>query len=105
MGTSESTKKTGARKPAQSGTKAVSFRLNAPEATSVALVGDFNSWDAASRKLRRNKIGEWQVTVHLAPGVYQYKFVVNGLEWCEDPENPKREPNNYGTMNSVYEVV
>lgn len=99
------TKKVRARKLSQPGKKAVSFHLEAPEATSIALVGDFNGWDPNARNMRRSKSGKWQVTVYLAPGVYQYKFVVNGIEWREDHENPRRELNNYGTMNSVCEVL
>lgn len=105
MGKYKSTKNTSVRKSTQSSTKAVSFRMNAPDATSVALVGDFNDWDPDARKMRRNKSGGWWVTIRLAPGVYQYKFVINGIEWHEDPENPKRELNSYGTMNSVCEVA
>lgn len=102
---SKEPKKVRARKPTQPGTKAVSFHLDAPDATSVTLVGDFNSWDPNASKLRQSKSGGWQGTVRLTPGVYQYKFVVNGMEWREDPQNPKQESNSYGTMNSVCEVV
>jgi 1,4-alpha-glucan branching enzyme len=79
--------------------------MNALDATSVALVGDFNGWDPNARQLRKKKSGGWWVTIRLAPGVYQYKFVINGIEWREDPENPRRELNNYGTLNSICEVV
>ncbi len=85
--------------------RAVTFRLDAPEAVSVALVGDFNGWDPSANPLRRRKDGMWWVTVRLSPGVYQYKLVVNGSEWREDPRNPHRVPNEYGTWNSVLEVV
>ena len=99
------TKRVRARKPIQPGTMAVTFRLDAPEAKSVTLVGDFNNWDPNARRLQRGKEGSWKGILRLTPGVYQYKFVVDGLEWWEDPANPQRVPNNYGTMNSVCEVV
>ena len=99
------TKKVRARKPTPPGTKAVSFRLDSPEANSVTLVGDFNNWHPNARQLRRGKEGVWKGILRLTPGVYQYKFVVDGSEWWEDPENPKRAPNNYGTMNSICEVL
>lgn len=105
MATGKSPKKRSVRKSSQSGTKAVSFRMNAPDATSVALVGDFNAWDPNARKMRQNKSGGWWITIRLVPGVYQYKFVINGIEWREDPENHRQELNNYGTMNSVCEVI
>jgi len=108
MGKNNNTKETTrvrARKSTQTGTKAVSFSLDAPEATSVALVGDFNNWDSNARQLRRGKVGLWRGILKLTPGVYQYKFLVNGSEWREDPTNPRRLPNDYGTMNSICEVL
>ncbi len=85
--------------------KTTSFRLNAPEATSVALVGDFNDWNPNAQLLRPSKGRIWQGTVRLSPGVYQYKFVVGGSEWREDPLNPNRVPNAYGSFNSICEVI
>lgn len=86
---------------ARSRTKAVTFRLEAPEARSVALAGDFNAWDPKRKPLKRRKDGVWWGTVRLSPGSYQYKFVVNGTDWLEDPNNSNRVPNEYGSLNSV----
>ena len=36
----------------------------------------------------------------LAPGVYEYKFVVNG-DWKIDERNPNFTPNDIGSLNSV----
>ena len=81
------------------------FSLNAPEATSVALVGDCNNWDPNVQLLRPGKSGIWRGSVRLSPGVYPYKFVVDGSEWREDPLNPNRVPNAYGSFNSICEVI
>lgn len=86
-------------------TKSVSFRLSAPQAQSVAIAGDFNNWSENARQLRRRKDGVWWVVLRLSPGVYQYKFVVDGSHWEEDPANPNRVPNAQGTLNSVCEVT
>jgi 1,4-alpha-glucan branching enzyme len=86
-------------------TRAVSFRLNAPEAGSVAIAGDFNKWSKDARPLRRRKDGVWWVVLRLPPGVYQYKFVVDGSRWEADPANPRQVPNQEGTLNSVCEVT
>jgi 1,4-alpha-glucan branching enzyme len=99
------TKRGGARKPARPRAKPVSFRLEAPEATAVAIAGDFNSWNSSAQLLSRSEGGMWEVTVHLSPGIYQYKFLVDGAEWREDASNPNRVLNAYGTFNSVCEVV
>ena len=47
--------------------------------------------------------GIYTATVKLAPGSYQYKFVIDGT-WCADPENVNAVPNDHGTFNSVVTV-
>lgn len=84
---------------------AVVFSLHAPEARTVALVGDFNGWHAGATPMTRQADGWWRAIVPLRPGAYQYKFRVNGGQWLEDPSNPLRLPNPFGGYNSVREVV
>lgn len=47
------------------------------------------------------KNGAWEAQVDLAPGEYQYKFVVDGV-WIPDPENPRI--NVEDNFNSVLTV-
>jgi len=47
--------------------------------------------------------GRYVAVCMLAPGSYEYKFVVNG-EWTVDPANPSFVVNALGTLNSVIEV-
>ena len=49
------------------------------------------------------KAGVYTATVKLAPGDYQYKFVIDGT-WCADPENLDFVRNEHGTLNSVVVV-
>jgi hypothetical protein len=49
------------------------------------------------------KSGIYSASVKLAPGTYQYKFVIDGI-WCADPENANAVPNDQGTFNSVITV-
>jgi hypothetical protein len=37
----------------------------------------------------------WTKILHLPPGTYQYRYVVDG-EWREDPENPEFAQNEVG---------
>jgi 1,4-alpha-glucan branching enzyme len=53
--------------------------------------------------MRRDSSGYWETTVDLAPGRYQYKFVVDG-EWIPDPLAREHAWNHHGTLNSVLEV-
>ncbi|MDE6022387.1 MAG: esterase [Muribaculaceae bacterium] len=78
--------------------KSVTFRLNAPNATSVQVTGDFlppqtvetpmGKWDApGTADLKKNDQGVWEfTTAPLAPELYSYTFVVDGLRTM-DPAN------------------
>ena len=61
------------------------FTIDAPGASSVYLAGDFNNWNPTLEKMER--IGNsFQSILFIEPGVYRYKFVVDG-EWRLDPDN------------------
>jgi 1,4-alpha-glucan branching enzyme len=62
------------------------FRLYAPAAQSVSVVGDFNGWKANDTPLGNEGEGFWAADVPLEPGSYIYMFVLNGREWIPDPE-------------------
>jgi hypothetical protein len=47
--------------------------------------------------------GHYKTVIALAPGTYEYKFVVNG-EWRVDPKCPDCVPNECGSRNSVMAV-
>lgn len=82
----------------------VTFSLSAPDAQKVAVAGGFNAWDESAGSMKRNSEGVWQKTVMLAPGDYEYKFMVDG-EWLTDPDNPEIRPNCFGTFNSFLTVA
>jgi 1,4-alpha-glucan branching enzyme len=84
--------------------KPQTFQLNAPEANKVLLAGDFTEWQKKAIPMQKNGDGLWTITVKLAPGDYNYLFMVDG-QWCEDPECPLRVPNPYGGKNMVRQVV
>ena len=54
-------------------------------AHSVSLIGDFNDWSPSATPLQpgRSK-GAWSTTVSLAPGRYEYAFLVDGKRWATD---------------------
>lgn len=85
--------------------KTVAFEYFDPGATVVTLTGDFLGWDPKGRPLKRDAGGLWKVTLRLAAGTYQYKFVINGERWEEDPLNVHRVPNEHGSFNSVRVVA
>jgi chromosome partitioning protein len=85
----------------------VVVRFRDPRASDVRIAGDFNGWvpDKGVRSLIEAE-GEtriWTKILHLAPGRYQYRYVVDG-EWREDPENPEGVASHVGGRNSILVV-
>ena len=62
----------------------VHFRLDAPQASSVHLAGDFTGWEP-SYELHQSQPGVWTVVVPLEAGVHDYAFVIDGEQWTPDP--------------------
>lgn len=55
----------------------ITFRLEAPEARKVTLL--FDEWTILRQEMSRGQDGIWETTVSgVKPGVYEYKFVVDG---------------------------
>lgn len=79
------------------------FKFRNPTAKTVMLVGDFNGWSVTAHPMKRGRNRTWTVEVDLLPGRHEYKFLVNGGEWWNDPEAPK-VPNVWGTENSYVDV-
>lgn len=96
-GKKESGKNVSAKKQV---TEKVLFEFRAPEAQEVCLAGDFNNWDVRANPMKRNKIGLWKVTLPLAPGRYEYRYISDGC-WESDPSCSCCAPNQFGSMNSV----
>ena len=83
---------------------AVVFVTLYPRAKSVQIAGDFNNWQPSKTKLE--KVGDggvWQTKLHLPPGKYRYRLVVDG-QWQQDPYNELTESNPFGGHNSIVEV-
>jgi len=92
------------------------FQYEAPAATVVTLAGNWpgNDWGGTSSPAARydNTIGRmgdpdgdgiWTIVVDLAPGRYQYKFVVDINTWVTDPNNPDTATEG-GFTNSLLVV-
>jgi hypothetical protein len=83
----------------------VAFSLEAPGASRVTLVGDFNNWDPSATPLARvNPEGRWEAIVPLDPGRYQFTFVVDDTRWVADPGRPKAVGDDFGQPTSVITV-
>lgn len=92
---------TPAAPPAANGGVPVRFVLVAPQATQVAVTGDFANWDPEGVTMRRAGDGRWIAEVRLEPGVHQYVFVVDGTDWRPDPNAASQVDDGFGQQNSV----
>lgn len=87
------------------GTAPVQFVLVAPNAHSVAVVGDFNNWGLNDSALvATNHEGVWSVTAPVPAGVHRYAFVVNGKQWVADPSAPRSTDDDFGMPSSALVV-
>lgn len=83
----------------------VIFKYFDTDAKRVYIVGDFNNWSpTADPMVDENGDGQWTLYYNLPPGVYEYKFVVNGTEWITDPSNPEKVEDGFAGENSVIRV-
>ena len=69
----------------------------------VMVAGSFNDWNPEKQLIDKEGNGVYRCQLRLAPGEYQYKFIVDGV-WCLDSSNPNFVPNDIGSLNSVLSV-
>jgi chromosome partitioning protein len=81
----------------------VLFKIEAPRARRVAVMGDFNSWGEPIDLNDDDDDGVWTAIARLDPGTYQYKFMVDDI-WQPDPGNPIEVDDAHGGRNSIVVV-
>lgn len=80
----------------------ITFDPEGKNVSSVKLKGEMNNWNPNAAILERK--GEiWETSMIVNEGVYQYVFVVDGVE-MPDPDNPNTVSNGMGGTNSVLTV-
>jgi 1,4-alpha-glucan branching enzyme len=82
--------------------KSAAFSLVAPGGTTVAIAGTFSNWEL--QPMTKGVDGVWRITLQLAPGLHEYRFLVDS-EWREDPNNRRKAINDLGGFNSVCEAM
>ena len=66
--------------------RGVTFRVWAPNAKSVSVIGSFNNWDGARHALKQEgKSGVWSADVREAKPGDEYMFLINGELERKDP--------------------
>jgi 1,4-alpha-glucan branching enzyme len=90
--------------PAAKRLRQIPFQVEVGDAFQVELAGDFNAWTPSRTRLGRSPEGVWSVVLELAPGVYEYRLMIDG-RWSDDPGALRRVPNVFGTLNCVLIVA
>ena len=82
---------------------AVRFAYEGSGASSIALVGDFNSWDPRGYSLRRaGDSRPWEITVKLKRSrLYSYGFIIDGVRFVPDPSVTEKVDDGFGNSNSL----
>jgi cyclomaltodextrinase len=91
---------------APAGTIPVTFLFDAGKgsAATIYLAGTFNGWDASKDRMTDpDGDGIYEITMHLAPGSCQYKFVKDG-QWITDTNAKEFADDGFGGKNSVLVV-
>ena len=98
--------------PPEKQSEGMLFRFEAPSAKVVQLAGNWpeNNWLGGQAQTGSFLVGEmrdpdgdgvWERVEPLPPGRYQYKFVIDRVNWKPDPNNPQRVDDGFGGFNSL----
>ena len=73
------------------------FSLHDHAATSVQGLGNWDGWRSPGIAARSIESGFWRTQpVPLPQGQYAYKFLLDGHRWLDDPNNPRKAPDDVG---------
>lgn len=83
----------------------VTFEFETDDAQDVALLIDANDWQPVDME-KRKKDGVYVARVRLPKdGRYQFRYLVNGQNWYNDPAADTYVANEYGSENGVVMTV
>lgn len=83
----------------------VTFSVDAKEANTVAVVGDFNNWDSQAGALGKLKNGTFKGAFDVSKDAeYEFRYVIDGV-YANEPEADAYRWNDYANAeNSVLAV-
>ena len=90
-------------RPPKAPWRTIYFRLEAPDARRVSVVGDFNDWNPERHPLHTTPSGVWECQPPLPAGRYVYAFVVDGVT-RPDPRCSRQERLATGEVRCILEV-
>ncbi len=70
----------------------------------IAVVGEFNDWDATANKMER-KNGGWETVVRLKPETTtRFRYFIDGANWENDDQADDYVDNEHGSKDCVLVV-
>ena len=87
----------------------VVFRMDATEVNSakkVQILGDFNNWDQTVEPMTMLKSNDFTTTLELEAGKeYQFRYLIDGSNWRNEPEADRFVANGFGDENGVISTL
>lgn len=93
--------------PNPDGVAHVEFTLGpAVGATSAAVCGEWNGWDAGTDLMERRSDGGFALTITLPVGrTYRFRYLLDGHRWENDWQADAYVPNDFGEEDSVVDLT
>lgn len=83
----------------------VRFTLHDHDVRDVRVCGSWDDWSGIGLPVRRVEPGLFEAILRMpAPGRYAYKFLLDEARWIDDPDNPHKEPDGFGRLNSILDL-
>ncbi len=83
----------------------VTFTVDAKEATTASVVGDFNNWNPSEGELSKLKNGSFKGVFDVNKDAsYEFKYFIDGAYVNEEQADSFKYNEFSGTENSVLEV-
>ncbi len=60
------------------------FKVFAPDAARVEVLGTFTGWSASPVALRKQEGGWWSVQTDVSPGDHDFQYRIDGQTWLTD---------------------
>jgi 1,4-alpha-glucan branching enzyme len=70
------------------------------------LAGEFNEWSETATPMTKAEDGSWSVALTLDSNrEYQYRYLADGHTWLNDWDADSYTRNNFGSDNSVLNLI
>ena len=66
----------------------------------VEITGSFTRWQKVPLTQTGSE-GYWEITLDVPAGEHRYSFIINGNKLLPDPTVATREPDDFGSINSI----